>query len=156
MASGLAASVIAGSAWVASGDTAGREEALRRHRESNRAAPDGAYRKDRSRALHGTVRNASGKPVPGALVRCVRLTSLLALARAGVPAPGSWSGLVETEARTGPDGRYEFPYLDEGARALCVSAAGLAPAVQNPIVVQDGAGPRVDVDSARPRRSAWS
>lgn len=146
LASSLATAVVARSAWMATREFPGAAEAWRRHREACRLTPDEAYRKDRARALRGTVRDGAGKPVSGAVVRLLRLSSLHALVQAGPPTPASWSGLVEVETRTAADGRYEFPYLEEGARTICVSAPAHAPAVESLIVVQDGSGPRVDVE----------
>jgi Carboxypeptidase regulatory-like domain len=139
------ASVLVGLSFVAAHETSKTASAWKSHRELCLQIPEEVYLKDRSRALRGIVHDTAGKPISGALVQCIRAESLLQLARSVPPAPTLWSGLVETEARTNSEGRYEFPYLAEGSRTICVSAPGFAPAVQSFVVVQDGTGARIDV-----------
>ncbi len=131
--------------YALSRETRDLDSAWRFHRDVCLKIPEGRFTEDRARAVRGTVRDAEGRPVPGALVRCLPLTSLMKLARIAPPNLAAWSGLVEAETRTDADGRYEFFHFAEGSRTVCVSASGLAPAVQGPIVVQDGSGGRIDL-----------
>ena len=94
-----------------------------------------------------------GKPVVGALVRCVRVESLVELAKEWLPTSSGWKLPVEAEISTGQDGKYEFAHLPIGARTFFYSAPGrdLAPAIKDLIVVQDGLGAQLDVTLARPK-----
>lgn len=147
---GLVILFIAGLGWVAARESSVRAAAWKRHHDFCLSLPEEMYHKDRSRAVRGRVLDHEGKPVAGGIVRCIGVTALVRLAQAGPPAPPSWSGLVETATQTDAEGRYEFPYLSVGGRTICVSAPGLAPAVQSLIVVQDGAGARIDVTLEAP------
>ena len=91
-------------------------------------------------------------PSRGAVVRCVKLESLVGLAKAGAPSPLSWSVPIEAETRTDENGRYDFPHLPVGGRTFFYSAPGreLAPAIKDLVVVQDGLGAQLDVTLARP------
>jgi hypothetical protein len=142
LASGTAA--IVGLSLVAARESPSIESAWRGHRKACLKIPEEVFHKDRSRAVRGVVHDKAGKPVPGGLVRCVRMATLFERAQGGPPTPTLWSGLVEAETRTNPEGLYEFPYLAEGSRMICVSAPGLAPGSQGPFLVQDGTGARVD------------
>ena len=93
-----------------------------------------------------------GKPVAGALVRCVTVTSLVDVAKGLPPDSSGWKLPIEAEIRTGADGAYEFTHLPVGARTFFYSAPGrdLAPAIKDLIVVQDGLGAQLNVTLARP------
>ena len=114
--------------------------------------PEELYHRDRFRAIRGRVSDEDGKPVAGAVVRCVKLESLVELAKAGAPSPLSWSVPIEAETRTDENGRYDFPHLPVGGRTFFYSAPGreLAPAIKDLVVVQDGLGAQLDVTLARP------
>lgn len=124
---------------------------LAHHHECHKL-PEELYHRDRFRAIRGHVTDEDGKPVAGAVVRCVRLESLVALAKAGAPSPVSWSIPIEAETKTDEEGRYEFARLPVGGRTFFYSAPGrdLAPAVKDLVVVQDGLGAQLDVTLARP------
>lgn len=136
--------------------SAARERAWLTHRDHCRKFSEELYRRDRWRAVRGYVTDKDGRPVVGALVQSVRLTSILELVKAGSPTLGGWHGwhdllLVETETLTDEAGRYEFSHLAVGGRTLCYSAPGKAPAVREVVVVQDGVGARLDVTLEEPR-----
>jgi hypothetical protein len=124
----------------------------RKHHEDSHKLPDELFHRDRFRAIRGRVSDEDGKPVPGALIRCVRLESLVELARAGVPSASKWTLPIEAETTTNEQGRYEFPHLSVGGRTFFYSAPGrdLAPAIKDVVVVQDGLGAQLDVTLARP------
>ncbi len=122
------------------------------HRKICLNIPEESFRKDQSRALRGIVRDASGKPVAGSLVRCLPLAALREFIQRAPQTPMLWSGLVEAETRTDSDGKYEFPHLAEGSRTVCASASGLAPDVQCAIVILDGTGARVDFNLEAPKK----
>lgn len=130
----------------------------RAHHEACHTIPEATFHRDRFRAVEGRVTDADGRPVAGAIVRCVRLESLVGLAAtAGPPSPSGWSLPIEAETRTDAAGRYAFPHLPVGGRTFFYSApAGrerdLAPAVKDLVVVQDGLGARLDVTLAKPAR----
>jgi hypothetical protein len=88
----------------------------RKHHEDSHKLPDELFHRDRFRAIRGRVSDEDGKPVAGALVRCVRLESLVELARAGVPSASTWRLPIEAETTADEQGRYEFP--------ICPSAGG--------------------------------
>jgi hypothetical protein len=121
------------------------------HRQACLQLPEEKFHLDRSRAVRGFVRGPDGKPVSGASVQCIRLTSLFQLARSRPVTPALWSHLVDTETQTDSEGRYEFPHLAEGCRTICVAARGLAPDVQSLILTLDGTGARFDFDLATPK-----
>ncbi len=124
---------------------------LRHHQECHNL-PEELYHRDRFRAIRGRVGDEDGKPVAGAVVRCVKLESLVELAKAGAPSPLTWSVPIEAETKTDENGRYEFPHLPVGGRTFFYSAPGreLAPAIKDLVVVQDGLGAQLDVTLARP------
>jgi hypothetical protein len=126
--------------------------AWRQHHEECHRLPEELYHRDRFRAIRGRITDEEGKPVHGALVRCVKLESLLALAKAGAPSPAKWAVPIEAETNTNGEGRYEFAHLPVGARTFFYSAPGrgLAQAVKDLIVVQDGLGAQLDVTLVRP------
>ncbi len=123
-----------------------------RHHEACHNLPEELYHRDRFRAIRGRVSNEDGNPVRGAVVRCVKLESLVELAKAGAPSPLSWSLPIEAETKTDENGRYDFPHLPVGGRTFFYSAPGreLAPAIKDLVVVQDGLGAQLDVTLARP------
>lgn len=125
--------------------------AWQNHRQACLKSPEEIYHRDRARAVRGIVHASEGKPVPGARVQCVRLTSLLELARRNTTTADLWSGLVETETITDSQGRYEFPHLSEGCRTICASASGFASDVQNMVLTQDGSGATVDFNLDAPK-----
>jgi Carboxypeptidase regulatory-like domain len=118
-----------------------------KHRAEIRKLPEDLYHHDRFRAIRGRVTGPEGKPVAGALVRCVRVESLVDLAKTGAPRAAAWMIPVEAQTTTGSDGTYEFPHLSVGARTFFYSSSGtdLAPAVRDLVVVQDGLGANLDV-----------
>jgi Carboxypeptidase regulatory-like domain len=124
------------------------------HRAEIRKLPESVHHHDRFRAIRGRVTNEDGKPVAGALVRCVRVESLVEVAKGAPPDSSGWKLPIEAELRTGEDGSYDFPHLPVGARTLFYSAPGrdLAPAIKDLIVVQDGLGAQLNVTLARPKR----
>ncbi len=124
----------------------------RKHHEDSHKLPDELFHRDRFRAIRGRISDEDGKPVPGALVRCVRLESLVELARTGLPSASKWTLPIEAETTANDQGRYEFPYLPIGGRTFFYSAPGrdLAPAIKDLVVVQDGLGAQLDVTLARP------
>jgi Carboxypeptidase regulatory-like domain len=132
------------------------------HRAEIGALPESVYHHDRFRAIRGRVMDEDGKPVVGALVRCVKVESLVELAREWLPTSSGWKLPVEAEISTGDDGKYEFAHLPIGTRTFFYSAPGrdLAPAIKDLIVVQDGLGAQLDVTLARPKvlrvRLGWS
>ena len=65
------------------------------------ALPDALYRLDRFRAIRGRVTDDEGKPVSRALVRCVKVESLVEVAKAGTPA---FVGLEAADRGGGLDG----------------------------------------------------
>jgi hypothetical protein len=123
------------------------------HRAEIREIPESLYHHDRFRAIRGRVTDEDGKPVAGALVRCVKVESLVELANDWTPTSSGWKLPIEAERSTGEDGRYDFAQLPVGARTLCYSAPGrdLAPAIKDLIVVQDGLGAQLDVTLGRPK-----
>lgn len=121
-------------------------ETWKEHREACLQLPEEKLHHDRARAVRGVVHGPDGKPVSGALVQCIGLPSLLKLAQSSPPTPEPWSHLVQTQARTDPQGRFEFPHLVVGCRVFCASVPGLAPDVQSLILTQDGSGARIDFD----------
>ena len=126
--------------------------AWEKHRAEIRALPDELYRRDRFRAIRGRVADSEGKPVSGALVRCVRIESLVELAKAGMPNASRWTVPIEAEVTTDSAGNYEFPHLPVGARTFFYSAPGpeLAPVIKDLVVVQDGLGAQLNVTLERP------
>jgi hypothetical protein len=124
------------------------------HRAEIRKLPESAYHHDRFRAIRGRVTDEDGKPVAGALVRCVRVENLVEVARGAPPDSSGWKLPIEAELRTGEDGTYDFPHLPVGARTFFYSAPGrdLAPAIKDLIAVQDGLGAQLNVTLARPKR----
>ena len=88
------------------------------HRAEIRKLPEDLYHRDRFRAIRGRVTDSEGQPVSGALVRCVKVESLVELAKAGTPHASGWNFPVEAEITTGTDGGYEFPHLPVGAHIL--------------------------------------
>ena len=136
----------------------GRSNAVavwRAHHEACHQIPEEVYHRDRFRAIKGRVSDNDGQPIAGAVVRCVKLESLVELARGGAPAPSNWAIPIEVETKTDDRGRYEFPHLAVGGRTLFYSApAGrdLAPAVKDLVVVQDGLGAQLDVTLAKPAK----
>jgi Carboxypeptidase regulatory-like domain len=143
--------VIGASLIVARGPFYPMTAAWQHHHEICLSLPEEIFHRDRSRAVRGFVHGPDGRPISGALVRCLPAISLLRLARSRSLTPEMWSDLVETETHTNAQGNYEFPHLSEGSRTLCVSSAGLAPDVQSLVLVQDGTGARVDFQLAAPR-----
>ena len=122
---------------------------------------ESAYHRDRFRAIRGRVTDEDGKPVAGALVRCVRVENLRRGSQGRSASPDSSSGWklpIEAELRTSEDGTYDFPQLPVGARTFFYSAPGrdLAPAIKDLIAVQDGLGAQLNVTLARPKRCTWS
>jgi hypothetical protein len=104
-------------------------EVWARHRALITSLPDAPYHLDRFRAIRGRVTDEDGKPVAGALVRCVKVESLVGLADRGPPTLSNWKVPIETEMSTRADGTYEFGHRSVGARTLFCSAPGreLAP-----------------------------
>ncbi len=128
------------------------DAAWRKHHEECQRLPEELYHRDRFRAIRGRVIDAEGKPVPKALVRCVKLESLVNLAKAGLPTSAKWIVPIEAETTTNDEGAYDFPHLPVGARTFFFSAPGreLAPAIKDLIVVQDGLGAQLEVTLGRP------
>ena len=122
------------------------------HHEACHRLPEELYHRDRFRAIRGRVTDDDGKPIAGALVRCARLESLVALAGAGIPSPSNWSIPIEAETTTDDRGQYEFPHLPVGGRTFFYSTPGrdLSPAIKDMVVVQDGLGAQLNVTLARP------
>lgn len=153
--SAVAAAVLLGLIGVAMVQAFSASDAVgafwRRHREACLQLPADLFHIDRARAVRGVVRGPDGKPVVGALVRCLPIAEMLRLTRSDSLTPNLWSNLVETETRTDAEGNYEFPRLSEGCRTLCVSAERFAPEVQSLVLVQDGAGARLDFKLTAPR-----
>jgi hypothetical protein len=157
--------VAAGVAWVplgvfvaislAGANSGGRDSSggWAAHRAEIRALPESVYHHDRFRAIRGRVTDEDGKPVARALVRCVKVESLVELAKEWLPTSSGWKLPIEAEISSGQDGRYEFAHLPVGARTFFYSAPGrdLAPTIKDLIVVQDGLGAQLDVTLARPR-----
>jgi hypothetical protein len=123
------------------------------HRAEIGELPESLYHYDRFRAIRGRVTDEEGKPVEGALVRCVKVESLVDVAKAGTPSASGWKVPIEAKISTGADGRYEFTHLPVGARTFFYSASGrdLAPAIKDLVVVQDGLGAQLDVALSRPK-----
>ena len=96
----------------------------RKHHEDSHKLPDELFHRDRFRSIRGRVSDGDGKPVPGALIQCVRLESLLELARAGVPSASTWKLPIEAETTANKQGRYEFAHLPVGGRTFFYSAPG--------------------------------
>ena len=73
-----------------------------------------------------------GSQSPVRSVRCVKVESLVELARDWLATSSGWKLPIEAEISTGEDGRYEFPHLPVGARTFFCSAPGreLAPAIK--------------------------
>ena len=90
--------------------------AWRRHHEECQRLPEGLYHRDRFCAISGRVTDEEGKPIREALVRCVKLESLLELAKAGTPSPTTWAVPIEAGTTTNDEGRYEFPHLPVAPR----------------------------------------
>jgi hypothetical protein len=130
----------------------GFAQAWKEHHEACLQLPEEIFHRDRARAVRGFVRGPDGKPVRGALVQCMKLTSLVQLAQTRPPTSTLWSHLVETATQTDAEGRYEFPHLAEGCRTICASAPGLAPDVQSLILTLDGSGARIDFDLGAPKK----
>ena len=128
--------------------------AWRRHHEECQRLPEGLYHRDRFCAISGRVTDEEGKPIREALVRCVKLESLLELAKAGTPSPTTWAVPIEAGTTTNDEGTYEFPHLPVRARTFFYSAPGqaLGQAVKDLVVVQDGLGAQLDVTLMRPLR----
>ena len=152
----LASAAMAGLAWLSSREVArgdgGRDAAWHAHRERLRLVPEDAYRRDRFRSVRGVVVAEDGRPVSGVVVRSVRLVDLIGLAGSGMARGPGWAPRIEAAAETGPDGAYEFPHLEIGARTFFFSAPGrdLAPAIREMVAVQDGMGAKLDVVLGRP------
>jgi len=126
--------------------------AWRQHHEECHRIPEEFYHRDRFRAIQGRITDEDGKPIRAALVRCVKLESLLALAKTGAPSPATWAVPIEAETTTNDEGRYEFPHLPVGARTFFYPAPGrgLGQAVKDLVIVQDGLGAQLDVVIMRP------
>ncbi|MFI5454084.1 MAG: carboxypeptidase-like regulatory domain-containing protein [Isosphaerales bacterium] len=136
---------------LASGAGSQSNETWRAHHKACHHIPEEVYHRDRFRAIRGRVTDADGSTIAQALVRCVKLESLVELAKADPPAPSTWTLPIEAETRTDERGQYELPHLPVGGRTLFYSAPGrdLAPAVKDLVVVQDGLGAQLDVTLAR-------
>ena len=129
----------------------GVEETWRRHRDQIRLIPEETYRKDRFRAIRGRVTDDDGKPLADATVRCSRVTDLVGLAKVGDLSDAGWAVPIFAEVRSDSDGRYNFPHLPVGAYTFFYSTPGLASAIKDLIVVQDGLGAVLDVTLELPR-----
>jgi len=126
--------------------------AWRQHHEECHRLPEELYHRDRFRAIQGRITDEDGKPIRAALVRCVKLESLIELAKAGAPSLATWAVPIEAETTTNDEGKYEFPHLPVGARTFFYSAPGRGSgqAVKDLVVVQDGLGAQLDVVLMRP------
>ena len=69
--------------------------------------PEELYHRDRFRAIRGRITDEQGKPIREALVRCVKLESLLELAKTGTPSIATWAVPIDAETTTNDDGRYD-------------------------------------------------
>ena len=123
------------------------------HRAEITELPESLYHYDRFRAIRGRVTDEDGKPVAGALVRCVKVESLVDVAKAGMPTASGWKLPVEAEITTGRDGRYEFTHLPVGARTFFYSAPGrdLAPRDQGFGGCPGRIGAQLDVSLPHPK-----
>jgi len=126
--------------------------AWRKHHEEIRSLPDELYHHDRFRGIRGRVTDEDGKPVSRALVQCVKVESLVELAKSGGTSLAKWTVPIEAHTATDDDGAYDFPSLPVGSRTFFYSARGrdLAPAVRDLVVVQDGLGASLDVTLKKP------
>ena len=125
---------------------------------SPRRDPDAA---GRALPLLGTVSGPSAgvsadeDGIPGRrckLVQCVKVASLVELARDWMPTSSGWTVPIEAQVSTNDEGKYEFTHLPIGARTFFYSAPGrdLSPTTKDLIVVQDGLGAQLNVTLARP------
>ena len=124
----------------------------REHRDRCDAASGKSYKYDRFRAIKGRVADFEGTPVAAAEVRCSRVEDLVRLGRVGVMSDEMWAGPVFAATRTDSEGRYDFPHLPVGAYTFFYATPGLAPAIKDMIVVQDGLGAVIDVTLERSRK----
>ncbi len=123
----------------------------REHHERCLATAEKSYRYDRFRAIKGRVTDHDGRPVVGATVRCSRVSDLVSLASISELSPVNWIVPIVAEVRADSSGRYSFPHLSVGAYTFFYSAPGLAPAIKDLIVVQDGLGAVLDVSLEQPK-----
>jgi hypothetical protein len=79
-----------------------RNLARAKHRAEIRDLPDELYPRDRCRAIRGNVMDADGKPISGAIVRCVIVESLVEPARPGGPAAAKWAIPIDAETKSAP------------------------------------------------------